>query len=154
MTDMGLDLMARYNLPAADRAATALSADALLHGLPADSATVTLSHADGTSQAVAIPAAAVGMIGALLAKLSTSETVAVLADDAEISPEDAATILGISRPLVRRRMDAGRLAFRRVGTHRRIRLSDVLALKQAEAPVRDALTELQADTDELIARAL
>ena len=124
---MSLDLMARYNLPAADRAATALSADALLRGMPADSATVTVTHADGTSQAVAIPAAAVGMIGA---------------------------ILGISRPLVRRRMDSGRLAFRRVGTHRRIRLADVLALKQAEAPVRDALTELQADTEELMARGL
>ncbi len=132
--------MTRYNLPEADRAATALGADVLLRGLPAE---VAVTHADGTRQAVAIPAAAMGIIGSILAKLSVTETVAVLAEDAEISPEDAATILGISRPLVRRRMDAGRLPFRRVGTHRRLRLSDVLALKRAEAPVRDALSEFR-----------
>jgi excisionase family DNA binding protein len=148
---MSLNLIARYNLREADRAATALSADAFLRGLPAD---VTFTYADGTSQAVAIPAAAAGMIGAILAKLSVAETVAVLADDAEISPEDAAAIPGVSRPLVRRRMDSGRLPFRRVGAHRRLKLSDVLALKQAEAPVRDALIELQADTEELTARGL
>lgn len=80
--------------------------------------------------------------------------VALLAEDAEISPEEAATILGISRPLVRRRTDRGELPFRRVGAHRRIRVSDVLALRQREAPVRAALAELQADTEELMARGL
>jgi hypothetical protein len=46
------------------------------------------------------------------------------------------------------------LPFRRVGAHRRLRLSDVLDLKQREAPVRAALDELQADTDELTAHDL
>ena len=50
--------------------------------------------------------------------------------------------------------DAGVLPFRRVGAHRRLRLSDVLDLKQREAPVRAALDELQADTDELTAHGL
>lgn len=48
-------------------------------------------------------------------------------------------------------MDAGLLPFRRVGAHRRVRLADVLELKRREAPARDALAELQADTDELTA---
>jgi hypothetical protein len=51
-------------------------------------------------------------------------------------------------------MDAGILPFRRVGAHRRIRLSDVLELKRREASVRSALDELRADTDELMANGL
>ena len=72
-----------------------------------------------------------------------------LADDAEVTPEDAARILGISRPLVRRLMDVGALPFRRVGAHRRIRLADVLALRAREEPVRKALEALAADTEDL-----
>ena len=83
----------------------------------------------------------------------------LLAETSEISPEDAASIPGISRPLVRRRMDAGVLPFRRVGTHRRLKLTDVLDLKRWEVPVRAALLraaldELRADTDDLIAHGL
>jgi excisionase family DNA binding protein len=76
--------------------------------------------------------------------------VTLLADDAEISPEDAAAILGISRPWVRRRMDSGVLPFRRIGAHRRVRLSDVLDLKRKEQSVRDALEDLRDDTDALV----
>ncbi len=148
---MGLDLMTRYSLPSVDRAATALGAEVLNGRDPTDRVEMTVTHADGTIQAVAITSAAAGITGDLLAKLSVVEKLAVLADDAEVPPEDAAAILGISRPLVRRRMDSGRLAFRRGGSHRRLRLADVLELKRREAPVRQALSELQADTDDLIA---
>jgi len=55
---------------------------------------------------------------------------------------------------VRRRMDIGDLPFRRVGAHRRIRLSDVLALKQREAPIRAALEDLRADTEDLMAHGI
>ena len=40
-------------------------------------------------------------------------------------------------------------AFRRVGTHRRIRLADALALRAREKPVRKALEALAADTEDL-----
>jgi len=100
-----------------------------------------------------MPLAAVTLIGDVLEK-SSGGGVAVLAEAAEISPEDAATILGISRPLVRRRMDGGLLPFRRVGAHRKLRLTDVLALQQREAPMRTALEELQADTEALLAQGL
>lgn len=151
---MGMELMARYNLPAADRAGIARSADVLQRRDPSDRVEVLLVHRDGTREAVALPAAAVEIIGDILKKISEADQVALLADDAEVSPEDAAAILGISRPLVRRRMDAGVLPFRRVGAHRRLRLSDVLDLKRREAPVGAALDELRADTDELAAHGL
>ncbi|MCL2825836.1 MAG: hypothetical protein FWD72_00345, partial [Eggerthellaceae bacterium] len=38
-------------------------------------------------------------------------------DDRELTPTTAALFLGMSRPQVRKIMDAGRLPFRMVGTH-------------------------------------
>jgi len=151
---MAMEIMARYSLPAADRASSAHSADALRRRGPADRVEVSIVHADGSREAVAISSAAAGIIEDVLDKVAEGEQVTLLAEDAEVSPEDAAAILGISRPLVRRRMDVGILPFRRVGAHRRLRLSDVLELKRREAPVRSTLEELRADTDELIANGL
>jgi excisionase family DNA binding protein len=146
---MGMDLMARYSLPETDRAGSVSSARMLRRRGPEDAVEVGVVHADGTRETVALPPVVAGMVEDLLTKVAASGHVALLAEDAEVSPEDAAAILGISRPLVRRRMDAGVLPFRRVGAHRRLRLTDVLELKRREAPMRAALDELRTDTDEL-----
>jgi hypothetical protein len=70
--------------------------------------------------------------------------VAVLAGDQELTPNEAAAILGMSRPLVVHRMEIRDLPFRDVAKHRRVKLKDVLALKQrideTQAAV-DALAE-------------
>jgi excisionase family DNA binding protein len=151
---MGMELMARYSLPASDRSVVGQGADLLKRRTPADRVEMLLVHPDGSQEAIEVSAAVTGIIADLLEKASASEEVALLIGDAEISPEDAATILGISRPLVRRRMDVGDLPFRRVGAHRRVRLSDVLALKRREAPIRTALEELRADTEDLMTHGL
>jgi hypothetical protein len=68
--------------------------------------------------------------------------------DRELSPDAAGKILGISRPLVVRRMDDGRLPFRYEGKHRRCKLEDVLKLKAAEEKQTAALRAL-AETDDV-----
>jgi excisionase family DNA binding protein len=68
----------------------------------------------------------------ILIALAESGEVLLLSPELEISPEKAAEILGISRPLVYQRMDSGKLPFRLVGTHRRVFVSNVIALKQLE----------------------
>jgi len=151
---MGMERMARYSLPLGDRPDLVRGADLLKRRTPADRVEMLLVHPDGSRESVEISAAAIGLIADLLEKAAASEEVALLTDDAEISPEDAAAILGISRPLVRRRMDIGDLPFRRVGAHRRVRLADVLEIRRKEAPARAALEELRADTEDLMAHGL
>ena len=85
----------------------------------------------------------------LLAKLVETNEVLLVNEEAELSPEDAAKVLGISRPLVYKRMNDGRLPFRQVGTHRRVSLRDVLALKPSEDRRRRFVRELSEDTDDL-----
>lgn len=151
---MGMELMSRYRLSAPDRSAVGQGADLLKRRTPADRVEMRLVHPDGSREAIEVSIAVTKIIVDLLEKASASDEVALLVGDAEISPEDAATILGISRPLVRRRMDVGDLPFRRVGAHRRVRLSDVLALKRREAPIRTALEELRTDTEDLMTHGL
>jgi len=105
----------------------------------------------GHDRTVTVPQAAVALIEAMLVSLSRGERVAVLSEDVEVTPNEAATILGISRPLVVHRMEIGDLPFRYVGKHRRARLTDVLALGAKLDPQRDALRALAADTEELAA---
>jgi hypothetical protein len=66
----------------------------------------------------------------------------------ELSPDAAGKLLGISRPLVVRRMNDGRLPFRYEGKHRRCKLEDVLNLKAAEEKQTTALRAL-AETDDV-----
>ena len=78
------------------------------------------------------------------------QRVAILAEDQEISPNDASEILGISRPLVVHRMEVGDLPFHYVGKHRRTKLKDVLALKTKLEAQQAALDALAEDTASLI----
>lgn len=62
----------------------------------------------------------------------------------------AADLLGVSRPTVVSLVDAGKLPATLVGTHRRLRLSDVLAYRERQAATRrEALRELTQLSEEL-----
>ena len=76
---------------------------------------------------------------------STARLVAaVLDDDAKVSPEEAARLLGVSRPMVVRWIDEGLLVDEPVGTHHRIPVSSVLVLREARREAGRAALELVA----------
>lgn len=95
-----------------------------------------------------LTASAVEALEAALARLAESDTIMLGSQDAELSPEAAAKILGVSRPVVYHRMDSGRLPFRQVGSHRRVLYKDVLALKAFEEERRGFSKAMSEDTDE------
>ncbi len=139
-----------YLLPERERRRGQASLAVLERAGARDQVEVSVVRPDGTRESVRMPKTAVAVIRDVLARLLGSQRVAVLREDEELSPEQTATILGISRPLVVRRMDSGRLPFRYVGAHRRCRLSDVLKLRREEEGQREALRQLAADTEGLI----
>ena len=110
-----------------------------------DQVEVRVRRKSGGDQVVRLPSQAAALLEAALGHLLRGERVAVLAASQELSPNDAADILGISRPLVVHRMDLGDLPFRYVGKHRRTKLEDVLALKTRMDAQRKAMKALAED---------
>ena len=114
-----------------------------------DRVEVRVRRRTGAHQTLFLPPDAAALIEALLGHLLEGDRVAVLTEDRELSPNDAAGILGISRPLVVHRMEIGELPFRYVGKHRRARLKDVLALKTRIDAQRAAMEALADDAEDL-----
>lgn len=102
-------------------------------------------------QVVPVPAALDRLLRQVIVEALRGEALVVLSENREITPNEAARILGLSRPLVVQRMTVGELPFRKVGAHRRLRLSDVLALKERLEAQRAGLGALAEDTEDLIA---
>jgi hypothetical protein len=114
-----------------------------------DHVEVMVRRKSGQDQIVKLPPTAAALLEIALGHLLQGERVAVLAEDQELSPNDAADILGISRPLVVHRMDVGDLPFRYVGKHRRTKLRDVLALKTRIDAQQAAMEALAEDAEDL-----
>lgn len=114
-----------------------------------DQVEVRIKRQSGSDQILSLPPDATALIEALLGHLLDGDRVAVLTEDQELSPNDAAGILGVSRPLVVHRMDVGDLPFRYVGKHRRATLRDVLELKAKIDAQRAAMTALADDAEDL-----
>lgn len=62
----------------------------------------------------------------LASALARGVDVTLLEKDKELTPNEAAEVLGVSRPHLVRLMDRGLLEYRTVGTHRRIAMPDLL----------------------------
>lgn len=104
------------------------------------SATLRLADADDE---VSLPPAALEALVQVLQQLAQGNEVAVLPVHNELTTQQAADALNVSRPFVIKLMEDGHLPFRRVGTHRRVRLADVLTYKRLDdarrAEAADAL---------------
>lgn len=85
----------------------------------------------------------------MLSSLSRGADIDMFSNDAELSPQQAAEILKMSRPHLLKFMDRGDLPFRRVGTHRRIAMGDLMefaAAREAGSKVVAEALGSQADT--------
>jgi excisionase family DNA binding protein len=97
------------------------------HAPQGDDALV-LSAADGRQQALPQPlVAALDILATLLAQ---GDDVALVPLQKELTTHEAAALLNVSRPFLIKLLDAGTIPSTKVGTHRRVRLRDVLAYRQ------------------------
>lgn len=99
---------------------------------------------------IKLPDSALRILLASLDEIGKGNAVRLVPQHTELSTQEAAEILNLSRPYIVRLLDAGKIPSHKVGTHRRVRIDDVLAYKQkSDADRLDALKNLVEEAQEL-----
>jgi excisionase family DNA binding protein len=87
---------------------------------------------------------------AVLGTLAQGDAVAVVPADNELTTQEAADLLGVSRPSVVKLIDQQKLSCRWVGSHRRLRVEDVLNYRRVrQIDRRESLNELVEESERL-----
>jgi excisionase family DNA binding protein len=97
-----------------------------------------------------IPAPAVRMLVRILEEMALGNAVTLIPVHAELTTQEAADMLNISRPSLIQLLDEARIEYRKVGTHRRVRFESLISYKRCvNAERRAALAELAAYDQEI-----
>ncbi len=101
-------------------------------------------------QPIELPAGAVSLLVNILDTMASGRGVTLIPENVELTTVQAAEVLHVSRPFLIKLLEEGRIPYRKVGQHRRIRMEDVMAYKTAIDREREAiLDELAAEAQEL-----
>ncbi|KAF0957733.1 helix-turn-helix domain-containing protein [Rhodococcus sp. T7] len=105
---------------------------------------------EGSSESVHLPRAALSLIREVLANMAAGQGVTIVPAHAELTTQQAAEMLNVSRPHVIKLLDEGRIRYRMVGRHRRILASSLLEYERSQQmTARNAADELAALTEDL-----
>jgi len=105
---------------------------------------------DGVEETISIPSSAFRLLSEILTEMAKGNAVTLIPVHAELTTQQAADLLNVSRPFLVEQLEKGAIPFRKVGTHRRIRFEDLMAYKrQADAKRLEALEELAAQAQDL-----
>jgi len=108
---------------------------------------ITLTSDGGEQPSVAVPPAALKLIGQLLGVLSEGRPVVLVPGKQELTTVEAANFLNVSRPFVIKEIEAGRLPHRMVGRHRRIAFDDLVAYERKMREKQRAALERMAENE-------
>jgi excisionase family DNA binding protein len=101
-------------------------------------------------ETITLPAPAVAMLVHILEEMARGNAVTLIPVHAELTTQEAADVLNISRPSLLELLKQRKIHHRKVGTHRRVRFDDLMAYKRSvDAARRATLEELVAYDQEL-----
>jgi len=115
-------------------------------------ATQPIQIVDARNQAhqIVLPTTALRLLVDILGELADGNAVQVVPVHAELTTQEAADLLNVSRPHLVKLLEDGEIPFHRTGKHRRVRLADLMRYKEARMRVSEAaMAELARQAQEL-----
>ena len=101
-------------------------------------------------EVVELPTFVLRLLGEILSELALGNAVRVVPIHAELTTQEGADMLNVSRPHLVKLLDQGALPHTKTGRHRRIKFADLMAYKeQRDRASRAAMDELVAQAQEL-----
>lgn len=109
-----------------------------------------LTDSDGMTHAMQMPVSALRLLVDLLSELGEGNTVKLVPIHAELTTQEAADMLNVSRPTLVKMLDEGDIPFHKTGNRRKVKFADVkLFQEQLETKRLAALEELSNIDQEL-----
>ena len=104
----------------------------------------------GAAEVLALPAPALRLLSKILHEMAEGNALTLIPIHAELTTSQAAELLNVSRPYLIRLLEADKMPYHKVGTHRRIYFKDLQTYKrQVKEKQRHALRELAEEAQEL-----
>lgn len=102
-----------------------------------------------TGESIELPAVAVQLLLRILSEMANGNAITLLPIHAQLTTQQAADLLNVSRPYLVKLLDQGRIRHHKVGAHRRILFSDLMEFKRKSDQEREeAMAALVADAQE------
>jgi excisionase family DNA binding protein len=83
-----------------------------------------------TGEKIKIPLSAIKLLGEILKSMGQGKLISIVPIATEVTTQSAAEMLGCSRPHLVKLLEEGKLAYTKVGKHRRIQFDDVIKYKE------------------------
>ncbi len=127
-----------------------LSSRTLSKYADADRVQLSIKGSNNQSDELVLPGHALQLLLDVLSEMSRGNAIGIMPIHAELSTQDAANILNVSRPFLVGLLEKGEIDFHKVGTHRRVLAKDVIAYKQQiDAKRVSALDKLTEESQRL-----
>jgi excisionase family DNA binding protein len=104
----------------------------------------------GTPHPVKVPMSALRLLVDVLSEIGDGNAVSIIPIHAELTTQQAADVLNVSRPYFVKLLENGDIPFHKTGTHRRVRYQHVIEYKEkVDSLRRDSLSQLAEQAQEL-----
>lgn len=136
-------------LPNPQDAALARTSSRLLAACIGQGQTARLRVIDGDGE-IEVPVSALRMLVDILANMAEGNAINLVPIHAELTTQQAADFLNVSRPYLVGMLDRDELPHHKVGTHRRVFFRDLLAYRERQLKrSKEAFAELSANAQKL-----
>lgn len=110
-----------------------------------DRVQMSLRGSNGETDELVLPGHVIQILLDVLSEMSRGNAISLIPHHQELSTQEAANLLNVSRPYLIGLLEKGEIPFRKVGAHRRVLLTDLLTYKEnVDQQRRETLAELTA----------